>query len=224
MKIQFISEAEYEVSELTVDNLFNSTYCVFDLEATGPSPVKDHIIQIGAVRISAASNDTLLPDSSYMSYVRSPVSISPFIEQLTGVTNDHIADAPGWDKVYDNFLAFAEGTILVTQAGYEYDWPLIQAECNRRQLPVLNMPILDTKVLYQYLYPEEEGVISTNLLIERLGVDDSGLARHDALSDSIRIARIFRRLMDQYRERSIQSLNLCRPMTVKRFQLPKQKR
>ncbi|MFF2887315.1 hypothetical protein [Paenibacillus sp. NPDC057967] len=43
-------------------------------------------------------------------------------------------------------------------------------------------------------------------------------------ADSFRIARIFRRLMDQYRERSIQSLNLCRPMTVKRFQLPKQRR
>ncbi|WP_165861198.1 PolC-type DNA polymerase III [Paenibacillus paeoniae] len=223
MKLQIISEVEYEVSELKVDNLFNESYCVFDLEATGINPERDHIIQIGAVRISAGNDDSSQSNPSFMTYVRSPEPISPFIEQLTGVTNEHIADAPCWEIAYEDFRTFAKDTILVTQAGYEYDWPLIQAECHRRQLPALNAPILDTKLLYQYLYPEEQAIISTNLLMERLGVDDSGLARHDALSDSYRIAKIFWRLLDQYRERSIHSLNLSHPMTIKRFQLPKPK-
>jgi len=220
MKLQLISEAEYAVSELQMDNLMSHHYCVFDLEATGPDPEKDHITQIGAVRFSIGRHNNLESAASYMSYVQSPVPISPFIEQLTGVTNQHIANAPGWDKVYKEFLDFAEGTVLVTQAGYEYDWPLIQAECYRCSIAGLSMPILDMKVLYQYVYPEEKAVISTNLLLKRLRVDDSGLARHDALDDSRLIAKIFVRLMEQYRERSIDSLKIINPMTVKRFQLP----
>jgi len=220
MKFQLLSEVEYAVSELQVDNLMSHTYCVFDLEATGPDPEKDHITQIGAVRFSIGRHSCLVSATSYMSYVRSPAPISPFIEQLTGVTNQHIANAPEWDNVYKEFLDFAEGTVLVTQAGYEYDWPLIQAECSRRKLNGLSMPILDTKVLYQYVYPEEKAVISTNLLMKRLGVDDTGLARHDALDDSRLIAKIFVQIIERYRERSINSLKVINPMTVKRFQLP----
>lgn len=70
------------------------------------------------------------------------------------------------------------------------------------------------------VYPEEKAVISTNLLMKRLGVDDAGLARHDALDDSRLIAKIFVRIMEQYRERYIDSLKVINPMTVKRFQLP----
>lgn len=43
MEIRIISEKEYSVSKVHIPDLLDQQYCVFDLEATGPSPTEDYI-------------------------------------------------------------------------------------------------------------------------------------------------------------------------------------
>jgi len=93
------------------------------------------------------------------------------------------------------FLAFTQGCVLVTQAGYEYDLPLLLTECKRINKLIEPPLIIDTKALFTYLHPEYSNIISTNFLIHYYNIDDTDIQRHDALGDSILIARIFNKVI-----------------------------
>jgi DNA polymerase III subunit epsilon len=69
----------------------------------------------------------------------------------------------------------------VTQAGYEFDLPLLPNECKRFNLPIMNICCLDTKALFTYLHPDIDCIISTDYLIKYYKIDDRDLKRHDAL-------------------------------------------
>lgn len=48
MMLRNISETEYVISNLQINDFQEQQFCIFDLEATGPSPEYDYITQIGA--------------------------------------------------------------------------------------------------------------------------------------------------------------------------------
>ena len=51
MEIKFVSDTEYTVSELLIENIHARKFCVFDFESTGINHETEHITQIGAVII-----------------------------------------------------------------------------------------------------------------------------------------------------------------------------
>lgn len=53
LKIDMVSETEYIVSELIIENIPTQRFCIFDLEATGPNEEEDQIIQIGALILNS---------------------------------------------------------------------------------------------------------------------------------------------------------------------------
>ncbi|CAG7644734.1 3'-5' exonuclease DinG [Paenibacillus solanacearum] len=217
MIIRYLSEAEYTVSGLTIDNLSAQRFCIFDFEATGPDSGEDYITQIGAILIEP---DGTTSERAFTTVVRAPKRIPEAIERLTGITNAVMADSPAFSEVYGDFADFAQGTVLVTQAGYEFDWPLLQRECRLNGLPPFTNPMIDTKALFTYLYPEVEDIVSTNFLIRWFGIDDTDIKRHDALGDSVLIGRIFVALMDEMRRRQRNGIQWLEPMSVKRMKLP----
>ncbi|KOR90189.1 hypothetical protein AM231_14310 [Paenibacillus solani] len=109
---------------------------------------------------------------------------------------------------------------MVTQAGYEFDLPLLRNECKRFGLPIINNCCLDTKALFTYLHPEVEWIISTDFLIKYYQINDQDLKRHDALGDSILIGRIFIRILEEFKARNLQYIYFKDEVVVKRFQIP----
>lgn len=216
MKIDYISDTEYVVSELFVDDIVNQRYCVFDFEATGIIPETEHITQIGAIIIE---HGRIQETRTFNTLVKSPKPIPEPVERHTGIYNDDIAYAPLLHEVYDDFLAFAGDCILVTHAGYEFDLPLLAKECRRSGLPMILNKCLDTKALFSYLHPEIEAIIWTDYLIKHYEVSDRDLKRHDALADSILIGRIFLRMMEEFLARDIRSIAFKDHVRVKRFQV-----
>lgn len=214
MKITHLSDAEYRVSDVRVDNLFEQRYCVFDFEATGPNPESDYITQIGAVVVDAACRTY----RQYSTLVRPPKPIPEKIEKLTGIRNLDVRDAPCFAEVFDDFMKMAEGSVLVTQAGYEYDYWLMAEECRRNDIPLPELAMIDTKALFTFLYPEVSEVVSTDFLIRRFGVDDRDIQRHNALGDSLLIARLFGKLLEECRSRKINSI-VFDSLNVKKVQL-----
>jgi len=196
--------------------LHDRRFCVFDLEGTGIHFMTECITQIGAVRIKEGD---IRPDESFNSLVKSPKPIPPAIERLTGISNEAIASAPSFPEAYERFAEFAADAVLVTQAGYEYDVPLLQHHCKQHRLPMLANPIFDTKALFTLIHPEVCEVVSTDFLIRYYGIDTNGLKRHDALDDCILIGNIFLKILQEYRERDIEHLDI-RGLKVKRFQIP----
>ena len=79
-------------------------YIVFDLETTGFSKTKDYIIEIAAGLLD--QNGIVMEDGKFQSYVRPPCNIPHFISELTGITNQSVANAYDFAVVGRSFLEF----------------------------------------------------------------------------------------------------------------------
>lgn len=218
MNIDMISKMEYIISGLITESLPTQKFCVFDLEATGPNEEEDQIVQIGALLINWRTGEI---EKTFETLVKPSKPIPNEIERLIGITNEDIKDALKLPEIFSEFADFCKGAMLVTQAGYEYDWPMLLNECRRNNLQMVSNQIIDTKVLFTYLFPEITEIISTNFLIHYLNIDDSDIKRHNALGDSYLIARIFNELMKEIINRDINEINIQNPLTIKRAKLPK---
>lgn len=202
MKIVDLSHNEYVITDFTLNEIHERSYCVFDFEATGPDPINDFITQIGAVIIGHDGSVI----KQFKTLVKPPKLIPEAIEKLTGVYNKDVEEARSFSAVIDDFSSFIGGYVLVTQAGYEYDLPLLKEECRRNNTLLEELPVIDTKALFTYLHPEVTDIVSTNFLIKYYMVDDTNIQRHDALGDSILISRFFNRMMEECLDRGIRDI------------------
>jgi len=216
MQTHFTSADFYELRDFQFSGLAGQSYVVFDLEATGPVAEDDSVTQIGTVRLADESFDE---EMAFESLVRPWKPIPPKIEVLTGVTNERVRDAPGFGEAFGRFREFCGDAVLVTQCGYEYDFPLLDRECDRAGLERLGNVRLDTKVIFALLHSERTETFSTNFLSDYYGIDRSEFKRHDALGDARLIARIFRAELAEAKRLGIDALTTDK-MKIKRFVLP----
>ena len=78
-------------------------YIVVDLEMTGLNPKRDHILEIGAVKVKDKE-----VQSTFSVLIRQETPLDERIVQLTGIT-DEMASAGGeMDAAVSSFLEFAE--------------------------------------------------------------------------------------------------------------------
>jgi len=214
MKVINLSESEYVINEFSLEEIGTRKFCVFDFEATGPDQLNDFITQIGAVILG---KDGLIVEQ-YKTFVRPPKPIPELIEKLTGIFNKDVENARSFSDVIDEFFTFFSGCVLVTQAGYEYDLPLLLEECRRNNKPLEAPLVIDTKALFTYLHPEYTDIVSTNFLINYYMIDDTDIQRHDALGDSILISRIFNKMIDECLDKGIDQIRFDN-LKVKKIKL-----
>lgn len=123
-------------------------YSVVDLETTGTS-VKhgDRIIQIGCV---------LVQDGQIINRFETKINprtkIPHNIEQLTGITNAAVRDAPWFDDIAGTMASLLDKTIFVAH-NVNFDFPFLNAEFERSGYPALRIPAIDTVTLAQILLP-----------------------------------------------------------------------
>lgn len=84
------------------------SYVAFDVETTGLNPEENEIIEIGALKV----RDGKVRDR-FMELIRPRETISQTISDLTGITNDMVADARSADQVIPDFLDFCGEDILI---------------------------------------------------------------------------------------------------------------
>lgn len=100
--VELVEEAfpEYRLAE--------STFVVFDLETTGAKAPPCRITEIGAYRLV----DGKIEDE-FHSLVNPETGIPEFISQLTGITDEMVADAPTFGEIMEEFLGFIGRSVLV---------------------------------------------------------------------------------------------------------------
>ena len=199
MKITFISAEEYELRDFRFDLLANRDFVVFDLEGTGPDAERDSVTQFGAVRLGNEAQ-------TFESLVKPWRPIPPKIEELTGVTNERVGEAESFSVVFERFREFCGDAVLVTQCGYEYDFPLLDRECERAGIARLENTGLDTKAIFALLHPDRSEIFSTDFLSDYYQIDRREFQRHDALGDARLIARIFQAELKEANEMGADSL------------------
>ncbi|MDP2813506.1 MAG: exonuclease domain-containing protein [Erysipelotrichaceae bacterium] len=87
---------------------FLDDYTVVDIETTGNSLYYDEIIEISALKY----RNNILFDQ-FSSLVQCDRKISPFIYELTGISNEMIADAPRLSEVLGDFINFIGDDIIL---------------------------------------------------------------------------------------------------------------
>lgn len=127
---------------------FPDTYVIIDIETTGLYSRYDKIIEICALKII----DGAIEDS-FSSLVNPQIQIDEFIEQLTGISNEMVQNAPSIENVLPVFLSFV-GNQIVVGHNIHFDINfLYDASVNNLKRPFSNN-FIDTRRIFRKLHPE----------------------------------------------------------------------
>lgn len=176
-----------EVTASSPDPFLEREFVVFDLETTGLSPVKDQIIELGAVRINARGEQL----GELGTFVALKGNLNPRITKLTGITTQMLEGAPELGKVIADFAQFAEGAILVAHNA-KFDMGFLGQAFRKLQRSFPNYEVLDTLTLSRTLCPELRNH-KLDTMANHFGV--SLEAHHRASDDAKATAGIFAKLL-----------------------------
>lgn len=161
----------------------NDKYAVVDIETTGSSPKNgDRIIQIGIARIEDGKIV-----STYSSFINPEKKIPPFIQELTGISDHHVQDAPVFAEIVEDIYRELEGTVFVAH-NVNFDFPFIQGELKRLNLPLLKNKKADTVEFSRLMFPTALSYKLSEITME-LGIELSHAHRADA--DAYATAELF---------------------------------
>lgn len=127
--------------------LDSTTFAFLDLETTGGSAGHDRITEIG---IRFWRDGERLDD--WQTLVNPQSRIPSFIERLTGITNEMVADAPLFEEVADELRQRLKGCVFVAHNA-RFDYGFVKAEYRRLAQP-FSAQVLCTVKLSRRLYPE----------------------------------------------------------------------
>ncbi|WP_341742978.1 3'-5' exonuclease family protein [Azonexus hydrophilus] len=155
-----------------------------DLETTGATATSDRITEIGIVEVDADGTVR-----EWQQLVNPGTHISPFIENLTGISNAMVATAPPFAEVAEDVLRRLKGRLFIAHNA-RFDYGFLKNEFKRSGIE-FRAPVLCTVKLSRALYPEFKRH-SLDSLIERHGLIANG--RHRALADAQLIHQFWQRI------------------------------
>lgn len=127
---------------------FASDYTVIDTETTGLEPAFDEMIEFSAIRIRDGKETDRL-----QTLIKPENPVDEYIEDLTGITNEMLADAPKIGEAMPRIFSFIGNDILVGH-NTNFDINFLYDAAHE----VLGRPIendfVDTMRLSRYLLPE----------------------------------------------------------------------
>ena len=175
----------------------NETYVVFDLETTGFSAVRNKIIEIGAVKIR---DEKIIEHFSSFVNPKTPIPFN--IEQLTGIKDDMVIDAPVIEDILPQFMKFCEGAVLVAHnAGF--DMSFIKQNTKKCNIPC-EFTYVDTVGLARMLFPEH-AKHTLDAVAKMVGV--SLEKHHRAIDDAQATAEIYLKFIPMLKDRGADTLH-----------------
>jgi ATP-dependent DNA helicase DinG len=163
--------------------MFNSKYVVIDLETTGNLPKRgDRIIQFAAVVIE---NGIITEKFSSLINPQKPIPV--FIEELTGINDDMVKNAPLFSEIGAKVKELLDGAYFVAH-NVLFDLSFLQEELLQAGFEGFYGSVLDTVEMARILYPTADGYKLSDLAErEQLSHDRP----HQADSDAEVTAELF---------------------------------
>ena len=165
-----------------------------DLETTGATATHDRITEIGIVEVDADGSVR-----EWQQLVNPGMRIPPFIEQLTGISDDMVADAPPFEAIAGEVMKRLEGRLFIAHNA-RFDYGFLKNEFKRLGTP-FRASVLCTVKLSRSLFPEHKRH-NLDSLIERH--DLRAEARHRALADAQLIHQFWQKI---HLERSLEVID-----------------
>lgn len=160
-----------------------------DVETTGGSPLHHRVIDVAIIQVQGGR---ILREFS--SLVQPHQTIPPFIEGLTGITQDMLEGAPDFAEIAPEVAGLLEGTIFAAHNA-AFDYAFLKQECARAGF-ALNLPQLCTVRLSRHLFPGEKKH-NLDAVIERNGLEVP-TQRHRAYADTRAIADFFLLMRERF--------------------------
>lgn len=155
-----------------------------DLETTGATATADRITEIGIVEVDADGSVR-----EWQQLVNPGIRIPPFIEQLTGISNEMVTDAPPFAAVAAETLRRLQGRLFIAHNA-RFDYGFLKNEFKRLGI-TFRGSVLCTVKLSRTLFPEHKRH-NLDSLIERHGLQAA--ARHRALADAQLIHQFWQKI------------------------------
>jgi DNA polymerase III subunit epsilon len=184
---------------------FREPLVFVDLETTGGTFGVDRITEIGVVEVGPAGV------TQWNSLINPQQRIPAFIQQLTGITDSMVRDAPAFEDVARELLGRLEGRLFIAHNA-RFDHGFLRSEFKRMGIK-FQPDVLCTVQLSRAIYPGERRH-GLDALIERHALVPA--ARHRALADADLLWQFWQHL---HRTHSVDVLHPHIEQVTRRFRL-----
>jgi len=167
------------------DALLDRPWAALDVEATGPDPAHDAIIEVGAVRFRG--QEVLASLSSLVQPYR---PLPPEVERLTGITPQDLAHAPPFALVAERLLAFIGDAPVVVGHNIAVDLAFLE----RAGLRLPALPV-DTQEMAEVLIPRGRYRLEDLAAFYGIPVGRLHRAGEDARAAALLFARLWERVL-----------------------------
>jgi DNA polymerase-3 subunit epsilon len=142
-------------------------YVVIDTETTGLNPDNgDRITSISGLKII---NNQI--KDQFFSLIKVDIPIDPMVEEITGISNRLLKDAPSGMIAFPQFLSFISGLPVVTHNA-EFDKKFLENELRILDLHDF-LQYTDTLVIARKMFPGQN--CSINALLEKLNLQTQAI-------------------------------------------------
>lgn len=177
-----------------------SDYIVIDTETTGLDFEYCDLIEVSAIKFEhdnkvAEYSSLVKPNAMYLlsdEDNKSLIYVDKFIEDLTGITNEMLAQAREPEEVIPEFLSFVGDSVLIGH-NVNFDINFIYDAAARLDRSFSN-DFIDTLRISKKLYPELEHHRLSNIAT-RLNIDQT--AAHRSLADSETTAACYQKMKSE---------------------------
>ena len=126
---------------------FVDNYVLVDIETTGLSPINDEIIEIGAIKVK----ENRIVDE-YNELIKINRRLSPFITNLTGITDAMLRHGKLPSVVFKEFVDFVEDDVIIGH-NVNFDYGFLCDKCKKYINYNLENERIDTMYLAKKLVP-----------------------------------------------------------------------
>lgn len=177
---------------------FDDDCVVFDLETTGLSPVKDRIIEIGAVKIR---NGEIVDD--FCCFVNPQIPIPYNIQTLTHINDQMVENAETIEEVLPKFMEFCGDAVMVAHNA-SFDVGFIKEKCKTILGRTYECTVVDTVALARALL-QALGKFTLDHVAKALGIPP--FQHHRAVDDAKACADIYLALVKKLIARGFNNMD-----------------
>ncbi|KLO21336.1 DNA polymerase III [Marinitoga sp. 1197] len=197
-EINLVNNMASIINNFSEELSFDSNFTVFDFETTGFDPNTEEIIEIGAVKIINGEISDI-----YHKLIKPSKNVPQKIQEITGITNEMLEDAPSIETVLPEFMNFISNTVLVAHNA-NFDYRFLRRWVKEVMNIDIKIPYIDTLAMARALL-NLKGGHSLDKVVKALGLGN--FDHHRAHEDAKVTAYAFLKLLEKAKGRGVKNLN-----------------
>lgn len=187
--------AHTDLADEIIDSL---NFCVIDLETTGGNHSRDKIIEIGMVKMQGTE---VFAEKSFL--INPNMPIPDFIQKLTGISQNDVADAPVIKDVIHEVIDFIDTDIIVAH-NTSFDVPFLNSTLKRLGFEPLENRVICTNVMTKHLIPE---ILNSNLNYMSRLFKINHTNAHRASDDALATAKLLSTYLEIFKMKGLKKVN-----------------